>query len=89
MKYFVVLTIQIGENQKHGYHAIEANSKKEAGTQALINECHSTPDFDEFPEKDACWDLGEMIYTVYSVEPLSDQNAKVLEDLKITYLYHD
>ncbi|MDC0644082.1 hypothetical protein OAP32_00730 [Crocinitomicaceae bacterium] len=70
--YLVRLDMIIGEYEKQSNHAVQANSATEAGTTALRNECHDEPDFSDYPDKQSCWDCGEMIYKVGAVKELSD-----------------
>lgn len=84
-KYLVTLNLIIGECEKTAYSVQIANSEKEAGIGALRNQCHGEPDFDEFPDMDACWDMHEMIYEVYNIQPLSDEDYEVFKRLGIAH----
>lgn len=81
MKYLVTLRLYIGEYEKYTTQIIEAENEKEAGTAALIGECHGEPDFDEFPDKDGVWDMYEMVYKVYKVKELTDHQYEILNEL--------
>lgn len=79
--YLVNLHLRLGEYEKRTHVVVAANDKKEAGVNALVAECHNTPDFSEFPEKNSVWDGCEFIYSVWSVQPVSDSDMKVLTNL--------
>ena len=85
MKYLVRLRLHIGQYEKHTYDVVDAENEKEAGIEALTNECHCEPDFDEFPDKDACWDCGEMVYRVMHTLPITDSDARLFNTLTRGY----
>lgn len=85
-KYLVTLELRIGEYEKIAYSVEKAENEKEAGIEALKGQCHSEPDFSEFPDMDQVWDMHEMIYSVYSVKEITDEQNKVLFDLGISYV---
>lgn len=84
MKYWLIkLTLIIGEYEKMSTCIREALTEDEAVKSALEGECHGTPDFREFPDFDACWDMGEMVYKVYDVREVTETIFGVLHKLGI------
>jgi len=72
--WLVKLELTLGDIEKNATHVVTADTKQEAMEAALYGECHDTPDFEEFPDKDACWDMGMYVYAVSSCEPLTAEN---------------
>jgi len=74
--FFVKLRLQIGEYEKTSQHVLFAEDFEQAARQALANECHGEPDFEE--GGDACWDMGEMRYRLDSICNLGRHEAEIL-----------
>ena len=85
--YLVQIKIQIVEYEKQSNHALQAKSEEEAGTQALYDECHDKPDFDDYPDKQGCWDCGEMLYTVSAVKQLSERDFAKYKEIVYSVFY--
>ena len=79
--YFVKLCLHIGEHEKHNNHIIHADTEAEAVKQALTNECHGEPDFSEFPEGGACWDMGEMVYKLDGIKEITQMQLDVYQNI--------
>lgn len=79
MKFFVRLTLVIGSCEKTSKHIIDASDSLQAGTGALINECHGEPNWCDDPIlKQLVWDMHEMAYKVSEVKLLTKSEYEVL-----------
>lgn len=76
--YLVTLNLRLGSIEKTARAIAQAKTEKEAGIIALTGECHDEPDFSDYPEKGACWDMGEFVYEVYEVKLIEPQDLDVL-----------
>lgn len=75
--YIVKITLQIGEYEKGTTTLVKANDKSSAGKFALALECHGNATFED---NDLVWDMhGEMAYSVWSIEEVSDDDFNVLK----------
>lgn len=80
MKYYLVkLKLQIGEREKYSNHLLKAENESAAGKQAIINECHGEPEW-ENPDFTECWDCGEMIYQVFNIRELNVREYEILSN---------
>lgn len=77
-RFIISLKLFLGSYEKSSKHLITARTEKEAITKAFENECHGTPDYDEFPCKTACWDCGEYVYKVDSVKQVNQEEFDIL-----------
>ncbi len=77
-RFVVSLKLFLGSYEKSSNHLITARTEKEAISKAFEDECHDTPDYDEFPCKTACWDCGEYVYKVDSVKQVNQEEFKIL-----------
>lgn len=75
--YLVKLTIHINGFEKTAIHIVKAKNKKKAMIRAMEGECHDKPDYSEYPNKDACWDVNEFIYEPYFCEEISEEDLEV------------
>ncbi len=76
--YLVTLRLILGAIEKTARHLVIADNEHRAGIKALTGECHDKPDFDEYPCKTACWDMGENIYQIETAEIVSEAEYKIL-----------
>ena len=79
--FLVHLNLRIGEYEKGNTKLYMAMDKHEAGYMALTGECHDTPDFSDYPDMSACWDMGEMIYEVAGVKELTEAEGQFFKTL--------
>ncbi len=77
--YLVTLNLILGEIEKTARHLVAADSEDEAGTIALTGECHDEPDFEGYPDKQACWDMGQYVYRIYDVQLVEADELPVLQ----------
>lgn len=82
--YLVKLTLIIGDFEKSSSIVVQAVNEKKAGTLALVMECHDKPDWTN-NNKNECWDCGQMIYRVYSIQELNDIEFETLKKLGLAY----
>jgi len=74
--YVVRLIMYIAGYEKQAVTCVQAASCDEAGTLALIGECHNDPEWDD-DSKQSCWD-DAMIYVVAGVDEVNDAEYEVL-----------
>lgn len=79
--YLVKTKLVNGEVERRAIDLIYAEGERQAGKQALINNCFSKPDFSEYPDEEACWDGSEGIYTVLQVKPLTEAQVEQYRSL--------
>ncbi len=80
--YLVRLRLHIGEYEKHTYHVIEASNEDKACIEALTDECHNDPCFDEFPDQRAVWDGGEYVYRVQRIVEIAPEEARLFRNIR-------
>ncbi len=85
--YVITLNLVLGEYEKTTHDLISSDNENTAGTQALIQECHDEPDFDLFPDKQSCWDCGEMLYQVGRVTELNQEDYESFKRIITGVLY--
>lgn len=73
--YLVKLTVYIGEYEKTTHSLVSAENEDSAETLAMVNECHTTPRF----EDGRCHDGWDFIYESWSVMEVSDEDYEVLK----------
>jgi len=84
--YAVRLTLIMGDVEKGCVNFVRADNEKDAGAQALLDECHHEPSWeDDDGSKQVIWDGGLYVYKVCSVKPVSDEQLLVLRELDIAY----
>jgi hypothetical protein len=83
--YLVKLTLNIVGYEKQSHLVVSAPDESSAKEQALRDECHNEPNFDEWPDMNACWDGDDFIYEVYSCRELTDEQYETLKDVGIAY----
>jgi hypothetical protein len=76
--YFVKLDLIIGEFEKSAEHLVEANNETEASKRAIEAECHGEPEWED-EEYEECWDCGQMVYRMYSVKRVLQEDVKILK----------
>ena len=77
MKTFLVkLKILAGEYEKSSNQLIEAENKVAAGNEALVNECHDTPEWTDSGVADLGW---EFHYSVYSCKEIAPEHVSILK----------
>jgi len=73
--YIVKLEMNISGYEKIAVHRVAAVNERDAMKQALTDECHNTPDFDD--ENETCLD-DYMRYTVLDCVQITEHEASVL-----------
>ncbi|GAA4652511.1 hypothetical protein GCM10023116_47950 [Kistimonas scapharcae] len=82
-RFFIVrLRLHIGEYEKHTYHVIQARNQDMACIEALTDECHNEPCFDEFPDQRACRDGGEYVYRVQGIQEITPEQARQFQMIR-------
>ncbi|MDH5185434.1 MAG: hypothetical protein OEX12_16260 [Gammaproteobacteria bacterium] len=82
--WLVKLRLSIGAYEKSATHVVSADTKREAISLALENECHVEADYSEYPQKDACWDGNEFVYTMTSCEPLTAETNRYVDPEEVS-----
>jgi len=78
--YLVTLNLVLGSCEKTVRYLIKASDKKQAGINALTCECRDEPDFSEYIDQNACWDMGEFVYQVYDTKLVNPDHLSILKE---------
>jgi hypothetical protein len=83
--WLVKLTLHIGEYEKTAIHVVTASTEEQAMQNAIVAECHGDPDYEEYPDKLGCWDVGEFVYVPFYCRELSSQEYTILDSILSTH----